>query len=406
MTKRDPENEPGGPGRTGGATALARWYAATAIAVLNGLLLLALLNLAAWWALPRARSSPIQRYGIEKMLRAHPDRSEAEVRQIVEESFGEGMRLEFHPAALFRSPETSGRFVNVHAAGFRQGSEPLPWPPAPDVIVVFVFGGSTAFGLGVADGETIASALQTILGESLTGRSVSVYNFGVPAFFSSQELALFSDLLRRGHVPDAAVFVDGLNEFALAGGDPEFSTRFRHMMSAKSRFDWAYAMPLAQWMLRQRVERAEWESGTGSGWGRDGAEAVLSRWRANRMMIEAIADRAGVATLFVWQPVPGFAYDLKCHLFLEGDQGRLGEHIRSPLGYEVAEEWVRRGALGEVLWLGRLQEGRCENFYVDAVHYTPGFSREIAERIAAALVPVLPGPVGPAGLVSQNLAAP
>jgi hypothetical protein len=49
----------------------------------------------------------------------------------------------------------------------------------------------------------------------------------------------------------------------------------------------------------------------------------------------------------------------------------------------------RRDALAlppDVLWLDAIQEERRESLYVDAVHYTAEFSREIAGRIADYIV--------------------
>ena len=81
--------------------------------------------------------------------------------------------------------------MNVHEAGFRVGLHQGPWPPAKDEMRIFMFGGSTLFGYGVRDEETISSQLQQFLAGS-TDTKVSVYNFG-------QGILLFhtgEDLLR------------------------------------------------------------------------------------------------------------------------------------------------------------------------------------------------------------------
>ena len=76
-----------------------------------------------------------------------------------------------------------------------------------------MFGGSTAFGIGVPDDQTVASHLQTQLGTARDGREVRVYNFGRGAYYSSQERALFERLIVAGYVPNLAIFLDGLNDF-------------------------------------------------------------------------------------------------------------------------------------------------------------------------------------------------
>ena len=68
------------------------------------------------------------------------------------------------------------------AIGRNQG----PWPPDDHDYNMFVFGGSTTFGYGVPDEQTIASHLQEVLSHQ-TAREVRVYNFGRGMYRSSQE---------------------------------------------------------------------------------------------------------------------------------------------------------------------------------------------------------------------------
>lgn len=96
-----------------------------------------------------------------------------------------------------------------------------PWPPAKSNLNIFVFGGSTTFGYGIADGETIASALQRKLANS-SSKPIRIYNFGRGHYYSTQERILFSNLLGAGTVADVAVFIDGLNEFYYRKDAPQY----------------------------------------------------------------------------------------------------------------------------------------------------------------------------------------
>ncbi len=50
------------------------------------------------------------------------------------------------------------------------------------------------------------------------------------------------------------------------------------------------------------------------------------------------------------------------------------------------------GKLGtDVLWLADMQENARENLYVDSVHYTAAFSKEIAGRICEFIQNGAPG---------------
>ena len=99
---------------------------------------------------------------------------------------------------------------------------------------MFVFGGSTTFGVGLPDDETIASCLQQFAAEGHSTPPLKVYNFAQPAYFSSQELIQFEQLLNAGFIPQIAVFVDGINDFTFADGQPLFADTFRNFMAGKS----------------------------------------------------------------------------------------------------------------------------------------------------------------------------
>ena len=100
-------------------------------------------------------------------------------------------------------------------------------PPssAPDRKTIWLFGGSTQFGWGVPDGQTIPSHLAKILSANQAG--YDVINHGHVFFYSTQESALFEWLLRQGQRCDIAIFLDGLNDVAFGAPDdvPFFTSR-------------------------------------------------------------------------------------------------------------------------------------------------------------------------------------
>lgn len=346
------------------------------------------LNLVAYALLPRDRGSPIDKYGLPTVMQAYAGWTEAQVALLLEESYGPNMALRYHPFAAFRNPHIRGQYVNIHEAGFRLTPDTLPWPPPGSSFPIFVFGGSTAFGLGVQDSGTIAVAMQRTLLRASTSKQFLVYNFGVPAYFSSQELALFNDLLRDGHAPRVAVFLDGLNEFAYSDGRPEFFYSLSHLMSAKGDMDAFYSLPLVQF-VQGRGWRAPFvaeEMALDPARARADVQRVIERWDRNARAILALADAFGVRAEFVWQPVPTYKYDLKSHLFTKAGKRSFGVHRLSAVGYREAEGQRSKTMLGKSLWLADIQEFRKENLYVDLVHYSPEFSADIGERIASYLI--------------------
>jgi hypothetical protein len=338
--------------------------------------------------------------GIARIAKAYPGWDERTVRDFLREHHASvGRRWEYDTATGFRVPETRGRYVNVHAAGFRTNGTAQPWPPSPANFNVFVFGGSTAFGFALPDDQTIAAHLQRALASKPVPRSsseflgslgdrpvpprnseelprnseepvsVHVYNFGVPGFFSSQERARFEDLLVRGHRPDVAIFIDGLNEF---WGDSLMTAQLRHGLDqvtnpnvVRRTIFFLRAMPLAD-LARRFASRP------GALPVKPDCRKHFERWLANRRLIAA----SGVRTIFVWQPVATYRYDLRHHAFAD-----LTTRIRH-IGQCYAE--LPRFPDG-VLRLDGLQADRRENLYVDAGHYNAAFSADIARAIAVIL---------------------
>ncbi|MBI5210014.1 MAG: SGNH/GDSL hydrolase family protein [Elusimicrobia bacterium] len=147
----------------------------------------------------------------ERFRRVYPHMGFDDVLGLLAET--DAIESRYTSFAQYREAPRTGRFVNIDPGGFRRGAFPDPWPAPKDGLTVFVFGGSTAFGYGVQDADTIASALQAALGPMVPAVPVRVYNFGRCAYFSSLERTIFVKRILEGNVPGIAVFIDGTNEF-------------------------------------------------------------------------------------------------------------------------------------------------------------------------------------------------
>jgi hypothetical protein len=249
---------------------------------------------------------------------------------------------------------------------------------------VFVFGGSTTFGYGLADEETIASALQREL--RATGKRACVYNFGRGFYYSSQERVLFGNLLAAGIVPEVAVFIDGLNEFYHPHDAPQFSRHFMALINES-----LYARRSVE--LTRPSDLLAYHPGPERGTPAERARKICERYLRNKDLIGGMAKARGVRTLFVWQPVPTYKYDLKLHPFSRSPT--FQEHWFPGIGYQqMAQIRLTNAEAAAVLWLADLQEKARERLYVDAVHYTARMCGQIAAEIARSMHErsLLPGP--------------
>jgi len=364
-----------------------RRYASVVIALFHGVVLFAALNLLAWGFLRLFPRDPVTlTYGTRPFGLVYPGRSPAELRELLRETWTRPVVWE--PFTESRERRFRGRFVNVHPAGFRLSADQGPWPPDPARANVFVFGGSTTFGYGVADDETLVSALQRFLERKLGPGRVSCYNFGRCAYYSSGERVLFEELLSTNDVPQVAVFVDGLNDFALAGPFP--GTTLHRAVNFPVRgalLALAEQLPLTQLVGRWKSGRRPRPPEAQLVAAYDDAALLdgrIERYLANRRLIAASAQAFGVRALFVWQPAPTYKYDLRYHLLGDLD---FGPNNYSAFGYARLAERLRREPPGpDFLWAADMQEGVREPLYVDQIHYSAAMCRRVAEQVGQALV--------------------
>lgn len=388
MTRvRRPPSQPGIPGWLSRA---GRFYSHVAKLALSTFLLFVLANVVAavfmavherYWA----PSPGSLRYGLDRLSPLYPGMTEAEIEQLLGETWSRN--YVYAPLVQHREAAAEGRFVNVDQAGFRRSAAQGPWPPDPAALNVFVYGGSTTFGYGVSDEQTIPSRLQEELAGMGCWAQVAVYNFGRGNYYSDQERSLFESHLTAGLRPDVAIFVDGLNEWKEA---PKFTDRLDYLLRESQAGLIARAvkgLPLVDLIRLIRGTAQPPGEGSGADPRLDG-ERYLDRWLRNKRLISAAAREFGVSPLFVWQPTPAYGYHMELHPFAAETEAvfdapgrRASSHAYGLLDGMRAEHPDLEPA-GDFLWIADLQRDRAQPLYVDAVHYTAAFCREIAQSVA------------------------
>jgi hypothetical protein len=372
------------------ALATMRLYTGVALVVLNVIVALIVLNGVAAVILAQG-SSPSHRPkdpSEEAALAAvFPNLTHDEIRRLVDETGR--FSYTFEPYTQFRDRPRQGRYVNIDSVGFRYSAHQASWPPSPDYLNVFVFGGSTTFGWLVPDDFTIPSYLQSEIA-ALTGEHVAIYNFGRTNYIATQERILFEQLLMQGHRPDIAIFIDGCNDTYYLDGVPAFTERLAQVVDGRlpsplTRFAlYRAALRLRTAIMERRAPALPQDSARNAQRRSDAADAVVTRYAANKQLTLAMAEAYGVTAFFVWQPVPGFRYDLRHH-----PQGQAAARRLSSMAdiYSRMEARLRSTAnsdsLGRnLIWCADIQKDLAEALYLDIVHYTPDMSKRVAQCIA------------------------
>ena len=125
-------------------------------------------------------------------------------------------RIVYEPYTIWDRRYHPGDLINIDLEGFRHTTNNSD---ADDALSVWVFGGSTAWGEGAPDDETIPSHLAGLM--NAWGVDTTVNNLGERGYVSTQEVVLLYRELQAGGRPDVVVFYDGINDAAAASNWPE-----------------------------------------------------------------------------------------------------------------------------------------------------------------------------------------
>lgn len=378
------------------------WAEWTGIISFHVLVLFVILNVGIW-AVSQVRSLTQKGHASEKapykhkefdpaLIPVYPDLNAEQIDQLITDS--RRVTQEYESFTQFReiAPYRS-KYVNVDEHGIRLSKDQGPWPPSPDNFNVFFFGGSTAFGYGLPDHQTVPSFLQDFLRQDAR-LPAKVYNFGRASYFSAQERVLLEKLLLGGFLPDMAVFLDGSNEFVFWDHEPGYTGRLkkwlpegdipvtRHILRelpvVKLVRNWVGITAKEEAAKESKPHKAE--SQEVQRW----LEETVGRFLRNKRMIEAICKEFRVTPVFVWQPNPLHKYDQRYHIFAQFDYEGFTPLVKPGFDF-MAREWKSKPFGNNFIWCADIGEDCREPLYVSAFHYSPKMARMVAGCIFRAL---------------------
>ncbi len=194
----------------------------------------------------------------------------------------------------FMAEPFSGEYVNIDQRRLRV--TPFTASEGQEPIDVFAFGGSTMWGEGASDDQTIPAYLQSRLTKELN-HNVRVTNFGQRAWVATQSLIQLTLELSRGNVPDVVVFYDGFNEVhayhatAKPGVPEPFGTA---QGGAAGLLNRSALVHLFKHHI-QRQQSPEFEVD-------DAAAKIITNYNGVIDVVRQLGKQYGFATRFYWQP--------------------------------------------------------------------------------------------------------
>ena len=349
----------------------------------------------AWFWLPQTRNvvyghpafNPDYERALVKVYRLRI----ADIRKIIAEAWTEGAWI-YEPYVQFRESPRTGEFVNISNDGFRLNGKGDARTLEGGSGTVFLFGGSTMFGYGVRDQDTIAAHLEKILQGMNSGHKIRVYNFGRGYYGSKQAFLLFQSLIQRGIVPETAIFLCGVNEHS--SFCPTYSYNIADMFQIAQKDPGARvravlgALPLMQ-LLRPSYRSLlednklyvikpsqsycfECEPVKG----RSAGQQMISNYLINQLLIRSVAAKYGTRLLFIVQPVGGYK----------------NRYTKDPYGNTIPDSSQIIKLLKQTvdepdeLSLSGLLNNLKGEAFVDAIHYTSEANQHMAKAITGKLV--------------------
>jgi lysophospholipase L1-like esterase len=128
----------------------------------------------------------------------------------------------YMPYTVWRSRPFSGQYINIDADRLRV--TPNSQCEDANAYRVYVFGGSTIWGYGAPDANTIPANLAALYAADV--RAACVVNYGDFGFNSTQSLIQLLQLLQAGDIPDVVIFYDGANDVTAANRTSQAGAHF------------------------------------------------------------------------------------------------------------------------------------------------------------------------------------
>jgi lysophospholipase L1-like esterase len=228
----------------------------------------------------------------------------------------------WQPYVFFRPKPMQGQTIKINSDGLRatwQSPAPAGNQPTHPPLKLLMLGGSSLWGFGARDDQTIPSLVARMIHER--GRPVEVRNLSEIGYVNTQELIALTQELQAGYRPDIVVFYDGVNDttsalLAQTAGvtTNEINRRQEfNLLQSASRLAGALGVKLLKDSASIRLVQALRLRLTGTATASNDvppdeatralAADAATRYAANVKIVQALAQGYGFRPLFFWQPV-------------------------------------------------------------------------------------------------------
>jgi hypothetical protein len=224
----------------------------------------------------------------------------------------------YRPYTVWSRKTFAGQAINIDGAGIRKTHH---GSTAPEALQLWMFGGSTMWGQGAPDEETIPSYMAKALNQD-RGLEVNVLNLGEIGFVSTQENVALIRRLQTGERPDFVIFLDGVNDGPAAALWPdvigahmdyyrirdrfenpgrESANRLRALIASSGVVRLTGKLQ-QKWGVNPKRYQAFWDAPDNDDEIRQRGEAAADLWIRNYRITAALGQAYGFMPIYVLQP--------------------------------------------------------------------------------------------------------
>jgi hypothetical protein len=279
-------------------------------------------------------------------------------------SKGNAEQFAYEPWMMFRLSDYRSDEVNINRFERKSIPDSYVKSGSTDTIDIYFFGGNSMFGEHLTDSQTVPSKFVKAYQQDNPVASIRVKNFGIPHYYSKQELMLLTSLVFKGDRPDVVIFLDGLNDFypsrMLYYDKPYFSYALQQTFEGK----------MFQKDHKTFVDSTDQLYNDPPGISAvDYNNALIAKYTNNVRMAASLCKTAGIKFYFFCEPVPFYHNRSATQNDFKGDWQRF-EHI-----YDEVQK--NKDSLTCFYFLGNM-EGVT---YTDKLNYSSVSADKIAKQI-------------------------
>jgi hypothetical protein len=292
----------------------------------------------------------------------------------------QSIQFDYKPFVEFKEAERINEFTSVGNLGNRCNKNKILkcYPPKGGKKEIWFFGGSTTFGYGVKNNETITANIEKQL-----FNKYRIVNFGAGHYFSTQERILFNNLLLELPPPYAVIFIDGINDFQRENNFDEsiYSNSIKYKMNKSSSDDLKdyfkerfYRLNIVKLIIEFKSKK---KINIISKVIKEKEMSKLVNVLINNQKInQAVANKYNIKLINILQPFPIFDHSYSTsNVPKEFLENKNKSFLNVKLGYKI----YLSKKLNLALNLSELKIK--EPMFIDTRHYTPEFNQAIASII-------------------------